>query len=163
MGVNRPPARQPDGEGTPDPGHRRTLTDLATRLEGIAATLRDHHQNVTRSWPSANDERVLIYWLANIEIVKQDIDLVQSAADRSSDTISGPSEPLIDLTNSLLDARKAVHAALRAFQAHDEAGQFEKQSDHYFKASSQLHILANRCQVLATHLRGPQSLPDAPI
>lgn len=154
MGANGSPAL----EGTPGSGDDRT--GLAQRLDTIADELRAQYEDVSRGWPQGSDADVLIYWRGNIEIVKAAIDRVQDAADRSARAIGGPPEPepLDNLRGGLLESRKMVHAALRAFEARDDAGQFEKQSDQYFKAVRRLCTLANFCQALATYFRGPKGL-----
>ena len=92
----------------------------------------------------------------------QDIDPIQHLADRCSRTTGGQPEPgpLADLRGCLIEARIAVQAALRAYQARDEAGQFTSQSRHYFAAASQLLDLASYCRSLTDHLRGFPGLPD---
>lgn len=156
MGANGPPAPQPEDHRNP--------ADLATRLDDVTARLRADYQDAIRPWPdTSDDERVVTYWRSQTENVMQDIDLVQHLADLCHHVTAGhpEPEPLADLDDSLIEARIAVQAALRAFQARDEAGQFTSQSRHYFEAARQLRDLARYCPPLAAHLRGLRGLSDA--
>lgn len=155
MGAIGSQAAQPDDHGNP--------ADLATRLDEVADTLSADYEEVIRPWPStSDDEEVVTYWRAQTEKVMQDIELVQHLADRCRRITGGQPEPgrLADLRGCLIEARIAVQAALRAYQARDEAGQFTSQSRHYFAAAGQLLDLASYCRPLATYLRGLPGLPD---
>jgi hypothetical protein len=157
MRATGPPEPQPDDHSA------QASPPLPTRLDNAAEQLNADYQDSTRSWPDP-EEDVLTYWRGKTEKIKQDIDLVQRLADLSRKAVEGKAEPepLRDLDDSLLQARIAVHAALRAFQAPHEAAQATPQTEHYFKAATHLRHLAPYCQSMATHLRGMQGLPDMP-
>lgn len=149
MGASGPHARQSSDNGAPESDGRARL---AAELGTIVADLRDDYRKARRSWPTGKDS--LNHLRAGIETVKGDIDAVDDVADDVSDITSRSSDvSSLRLLRSGVDtARKAVLAALRSFDAPDEAGQFEKQSDLYFKAVDQLKDLANLCERLTKQL-----------
>lgn len=150
MGASGPHARQSGGNATPESSDRARL---AAELGDLVTGLRADYRKTRRSWPRGKDD-VLNHWRTSIETVKDSIDTVDDMADNVSDIISRSSDvsSLRLLRSGVDNARKAVLAALRAFDARDEAGQFEKQSDLYSKAVGHLQNLANLCERLARQL-----------
>jgi hypothetical protein len=173
MGADETAARISSGEAesrTGD-GEQPTREGLAERLDGIVGSLDEDFEDLSQEWPPDDETQVVGFWAAHLEKVKGQIDEIQDAANEcrkvtGTDPGQSPPEPLKDLTVGLLAARQTVQAALRGFQASDDAVQYEAQSALHMKALQQLVSLSLLCKALAKHLRGmkgglPGQTPNA--
>jgi hypothetical protein len=128
MSTDGTAAQQPSGDAEPPPSdsEHQVRDELAASLDEIARSLDNDYGDMSQDWPPTDGTLLLGFWAGHLEKVKQQIDQIQHMVDRSGDVTGtrpgqSPPEPLRDLTAGLLGARQAAQAALRAFQAPDDA------------------------------------------